>query len=126
MSKTLISTSDCRPIKMYERYGGLLQSQPLTDVDKEYDNACRAIDYAEQQLGTKSMSLFTADEFMWFSWFRNKVFWFPKQDQLDWQLIRIGALLKTIEARERGETMPDATKLQQSELHALCQGTENP
>lgn len=86
--------------RIYQRYSGLWQSQPLTDAEKEYDVTCQAIDYAEAEIGKKSLSLFTAGEFMWFNWFVNKVFVAPSQERLDRQLVEIGGLLKTLEERE--------------------------
>ncbi len=43
----------------YERYGGLVQYHPLTRAEREYDEACRAIDYAQGQLTSKPIGLFT-------------------------------------------------------------------
>lgn len=86
--------------RLYKRYGGLWQSQPLTAADEEYDTTCQAIDYAETEIGKKSLSLFTASEFTWFNWFVTKVFIAPSQERLDRQLVEIGGLLKTLEERE--------------------------
>lgn len=92
------------PIRTYRRYGGLSQSHPLTEAEKEYDTTCQAIDYAEREIAKKSMTLFTAGEFMWFNWFVHKMFFFPTQEQLDRQLVQIGGLLKTLEERENEQT----------------------
>lgn len=102
-TEEVIITADFRPIRAYPRYGGLMQTYPLTPDQEEYDNVCRAIDYAEKEISSKSMSLFTAGEFMWFSWFVNKTWMFPKQDQLDRQLVALGKLLQDLNDREAGK-----------------------
>lgn len=90
------------PQQMYQRYGGLTcQSQPLTEAEKEYDATCQAIDYAEAQIAAKRVGLFTAGEFIWFNRFVNKMHFFPKQEQLDRQLARLGGLLQTLDEREK-------------------------
>lgn len=83
--------------KMYERYGGTYQCSPLTEEETLYDNTCREIDRLQGEIGNKSLALFTAVEFMWFSHFVNKMHFFPKQDQLDRQLGDLRDLLAKIE-----------------------------
>jgi hypothetical protein len=90
--------------RMYQRYGGLCQTHPLTEEDQLYDRTCQGIDYAEQQLKTKSAALFTVGELLWFNWFTNKMFVTPNQKQLDTQFLEIGTLLKVIQEREKKVT----------------------
>ena len=83
----------------YHRYGGMMQLSPLTVDEKKYDDTCREIDRMEGVIGAKSMSLFTAAEFIWFSRFVNKMHVFPKQPQLDHQLSDLRGLLADLERR---------------------------
>lgn len=87
-------------MQMYERYGGMWQGSPLTTEEKKYDETCRKIDCIEEVIRGKSMALFTADEFLWFSWFVNKNFFFPKQDRLDEHLKQLTELLDTLSSRD--------------------------
>lgn len=86
--------------QMHQRYGGLMQSQPLTAEEQEYDNTCRAIDYAEAQITAKPLSLFTAGEFMFFNNLVGKGWYFLAQGQLNRVLVQLGKLLKALEERE--------------------------
>ena len=86
---------------VYPRYGGLYQSSPLTADEQKYDDTCREIDRLEAVIGSKSMGLFTADEFIWFNHHVNKMHVFPKQDSLDRQFAALQNLLADLEARER-------------------------
>ena len=88
-------------LRMYERHGGFAQTYPLTPEQEEYDNTCRAIDFAVSQLREKRSSLFTVGELGWFLWFDKTLHVFPNQKQLDQHLVDVGALLKSIEERER-------------------------
>jgi hypothetical protein len=88
-------------MRAYTRYGGLMQSQPLTVDEQKYDDTCREIDRLEGVIGSKSMGLFTANEFIWFNYHVNKMYFFPKQDGLDRQLASLQKLLADLEARER-------------------------
>lgn len=85
----------------YKRYGGMSQWRPLTPEEQTYDDTCRAIDDLEAKIKVKSMALFTAGEFLYFSWFTNKTFWGPKQDQLNKQRGELSSLLATLESREK-------------------------
>lgn len=87
----------------FERYGGLVQLRPLTATEREYDDTCRAIDFAEKQIMSKPVTLLTVGELLWFSHFVNKVSWFPTQEKLNQQLAEVGSLLKTLETREKHE-----------------------
>ncbi len=90
------------PMRAYKRYGGLYQTAPLTDEQQRYDDTCREIDELQNQIGAIPMSRFVAAEFMWFSWFVNKTWVFPKQDQLDGQLAELKTLLATLTERQDG------------------------
>jgi hypothetical protein len=86
--------------RAYPRYGGMMQLSPLTAGEQKYDDTCREIDRLEGVIGAKSMGLFTASEFIWFSYHVNKTYFFPKQDGLDRQLASLQKLLADLEARE--------------------------
>lgn len=87
-------------VAAYSRYSGLMQTYPLTVEEQKYDDTCREIDKLEVEIGAKSMALFTAAEFIWFSRFVTKMHIFPKQEQLDRQLAELRSLRSTIESRE--------------------------
>jgi hypothetical protein len=89
------------PIRTYQRYGGLNQNKPLTPEEQRYDDTCKEIDELQRQIAALPLSQFTAAEFMWFSWFVNRLWVFPKQDQLDGQLVDLEALLAAL--TQRGE-----------------------
>ena len=86
-------------VKSYPRYGGMVQLSPLSADEQKYDDTCREIDRLEGEIGSKSMLLFTASEFIWFNAFVSKMHFFPKQPQLDRQLEDLRGLLKTLESR---------------------------
>lgn len=88
-------------INAYARYGGMMQFSPLSVDEQKYDDTCREIDALENKIGSKSMGLFMASEYMWFSTFAQKVHMFPKQPQLDRQLADLKNLLAALENRER-------------------------
>jgi len=87
-------------VTAYHRYGGMMQTSPLTAEEQKYDDTCREIDRLEGLIGAKSMSLFTAADFMWFNNFVTKMHFFRKQPQLDRQLLDLKSLLASLEARE--------------------------
>lgn len=84
----------------YERYGGLIQTYPLTEEHQQYDDTCREIDRLQNVLQAKSLQYLTAGEFMTLSYYCNKTFFFPKQSQLDKILATLTELLNKIEQRE--------------------------
>lgn len=86
-------------VKAYPRYGGMMQTSPLTEEEQKYDDTCREIDKLENEIGALSMALFTASEFMWFSQHVNNMHVFPKQPQLDRQLANLQSLKASLEAR---------------------------
>lgn len=85
--------------KFYERYGGIMQSMPLTAEERRYDDTCREIDQLESDIGGMSAALFTARELLWLSWFVQKTFVSPTQAQLDRQLVELRALMDTLKSR---------------------------
>lgn len=87
--------------RVYERYGGCGQFQPLSDAEKLYDETCRAINYAEEHISSKRAGLFTAGELFWFGQFTKKMWFGPNQEIMDRHLLQLGNLLKTLEERER-------------------------
>ena len=87
-------------VECYPRYGGMMQGSPLSAEEQKYDDTCREIDGMEAEISSKSLALFTAHEFMWFSHFVNKMHVFPKQEQLDRQLTDLRALLASLENRK--------------------------
>ena len=95
-----------QPMKMYERYGGFGQLQPLTEAEQLYDDTCREIDRLEIEIGGKSTALFTASEFIWFNYFVNKMHIFPKQPQLDRQLADLNNLLVSLNSRAPSPAQP--------------------
>jgi hypothetical protein len=94
--------SKWQPMKIYERYTGF-QTYPLSSEEQNYDDTCREIDKLERTIGSLSMNLFTAREFIWFNNFVNKMHIFPKQPQLDRQLSDLHNLLTSLEGR-KGKT----------------------
>ena len=88
-------------VTAYARYGGMIQTSPLTADEQKYDDTCREIDRLEGVIGSKSMTLFTAQEFMWFNAIVTKMHVFPKQPQLDRQLADLKSLLVSLEARQQ-------------------------
>lgn len=92
-----------QPMRIYERYSGLGQTEPLTEDERLYDETCRAIDFGQRAIMSKSLSLFTAGEFICFNAFVTKVFIFPNQADLDVQLKYLGDLLHSLEEREKAQ-----------------------
>lgn len=72
---------------------------PLSPEEQKYDDTCREIDALEGKIAAKSMALFTAGEFMWFSAFVNKMHVFPNQERLDLQLANLRDLLAKLDSR---------------------------
>lgn len=87
------------PVKMHQRYGGLLQMQPLSEKEQLYDDTARAIDAMEAEIGGFSMGVFTAQEFMWFSYWVNKLRWGPTQEQQDRYLGELKDLRDKLQTR---------------------------
>jgi hypothetical protein len=86
--------------QMYERYSGFYQGHPLSEEETKYDDTCRKIYELEQVVRGKSMALFTAHEFLWFSWFVNKNFIGQNQDRLDDHLKSLTDILDALNQRE--------------------------
>jgi hypothetical protein len=72
--------------QMHQRYGGFLQSQPLSDAEKKYDDTMRHLDEIEAELGDLPLAVWKAGEFMWFNHHVAKLHIAPRQEALDFWL----------------------------------------